>query len=102
MNKAEFRKYVYEKKCEGMSDSQIARSLSMSLAHFKAMLSMAERVVDVQIEKQYAAEPAEKVEVPEPPKEEKPVSGFEETEPVKPRPKRKKKSEIVEEIEAQE
>lgn len=39
MNEKEFREYVYEQRRQGRSDSQIARSLGMSLAHFMGRLN---------------------------------------------------------------
>ena len=39
MNEKEFRQYVYEEKRQGRSESQIARSLGMSLAHFMGRLN---------------------------------------------------------------
>lgn len=39
MNEKEFRQYVYEQQRQGRSESQIARSLGMSLAHFMGRLN---------------------------------------------------------------
>ena len=39
MNDKEFRQYVYEERRQGRSESQIARSLGMSLAHFMGRLN---------------------------------------------------------------
>ena len=39
MNEKEFKEYVYEQRRQGRSDSQIARSLGMSLAHFMGRLN---------------------------------------------------------------
>ncbi len=39
MTEKEFKKYVYEEKRQGRSESQIARSLGMSLAHFMGRLN---------------------------------------------------------------
>lgn len=39
MNEKEFREYVYEQRRQGRSESQIARSLGMSLAHFMGRLN---------------------------------------------------------------
>ena len=39
MNEKEFREYVYEQQRQGRSESQIARSLGMSLAHFMGRLN---------------------------------------------------------------
>lgn len=39
MNEKEFREYVYDQRRQGRSDSQIARSLGMSLAHFMGRLN---------------------------------------------------------------
>lgn len=39
MTNKEFRQYVYEEKRQGRSESEIARSLGMSLAHFMGRLN---------------------------------------------------------------
>ena len=39
MTNKEFNEYVYEQKRQGRSESQIARSLGMSLAHFIGKLN---------------------------------------------------------------
>lgn len=39
MNEKEFREYVYEQRRQGRSDSQIARSLGMSLKHLIGRLN---------------------------------------------------------------
>lgn len=39
MNEKEFRQYVYEERRQGRSDSQIARSLGMSLKHLIGRLN---------------------------------------------------------------
>ena len=39
MTDKEFRQYVYEEKRQGRSESEIARSLGMSLAHFMGRLN---------------------------------------------------------------
>lgn len=77
MTTKELQKYAYEQKRRGLSESQIARSLGMSLAHFMGILN------GVDIEK-VEAEAPKKHEVKKP-KTEKPVSGAEEvvTEPAK-------------------
>ena len=60
MNEKEFREYVYEQRRQGRSDSQIARSLGMSLAHFMGRLNG----VDVD----NVDPPKQKVETPKPEK----------------------------------
>lgn len=69
MNEKEFREYVYEQRRQGRSESQIARSLGMSLAHFMGRLN------GVDVDK--VDPPKQKVEVPkiETKSELKPVSG---------------------------
>lgn len=69
MNEKEFREYVYEQKRQGRSESQIARSLGMSLAHFMGKLN------GVDVDK--VDPPKQKVDTPKPEKksEVKPVSG---------------------------
>jgi len=69
MNEKEFREYVYEQRRQGRSDSQIARSLGMSLAHFMGRLN------GVDVDK--IDPPKQKVDTPKPEKksEVKPVSG---------------------------
>lgn len=39
MTDKEFKSYVFDKKRQGLSESQIARSLGMSLAHFMGKLN---------------------------------------------------------------
>lgn len=69
MNDKEFRQYVNEQKLQGRSESQIARSLGMSLAHFIGRLN------GVDVDK--VDPPKQKVDAPKPEKkpEVKPVSG---------------------------
>lgn len=69
MNDKEFRQYVNEQKLQGRSDSQIARSLGMSLKHLIGRLN------GVDVDK--IDPPKQKVEAPKPEKkpEVKPVSG---------------------------
>lgn len=69
MTDKEFREYVYEQRRQGRSDSQIARSLGMSLAHFIGRLN------GVDVNK--IDPPKQKVDTPKPEKkpEVKPVSG---------------------------
>lgn len=43
MNDKEFVQYVNDKRRQGMSDSQIARSLGMSLAHMMGKLNVSEK-----------------------------------------------------------
>ena len=68
MNDKEFRQYVNEQKLQGRSESQIARSLGMSLAHFIGRLN------GVDVDK--VDPPKQKVDTPKPEKksEVKPVS----------------------------
>lgn len=69
MNDKEFNAYVYEQRRQGRSESQIARSLGMSLAHFMGRLN------GVDVDK--VDPPKQKVDTPKPEKksEIKPVSG---------------------------
>lgn len=69
MNEKEFRQYVYEERRQGRSDSQIARSLGMSLKH------MIGRLNGVDVDK--IDPPKQKVDTLKPEKkpEVKPVSG---------------------------
>lgn len=69
MTDKEFRQYVYEEKRQGRSESQIARSLGMSLSHLMGRLN------GVDVEK--VDPPKQKVEAPKVEKkpEVKPVSG---------------------------
>ena len=69
MNDKEFRQYVNEQRLQGRSDSQIARSLGMSLRHFMGRLN------GVDVDK--VDPPKQKVEAPKKEKkpEVKPVSG---------------------------
>lgn len=69
MTDKEFNAYVYEGKRQGRSESQIARSLGMSLAHFMGRLN------GVDVDK--IDPPKIKIETPKPEKksEVKPVSG---------------------------
>ncbi len=71
MNEKEFREYIYEQRRQGRSDSQIARSLGMSLAHFMGRLNG----VDVDVDK--IDPPKQKVDTPKPENkpEIKPASG---------------------------
>lgn len=69
MTDKEFRQYVNEQKLQGRSDSQIARSLGMSLKHLIGRLN------GVDVDK--IDPPKQKVDTPKPEKkpEVKPVSG---------------------------
>jgi len=67
MNEKEFRQYVYEEKRQGRSESQIARSLGMSLSHLMGRLNGVD-VDKVDSPKQEAPKVEKKPEV-------KPVSG---------------------------
>ena len=68
MNEKEFREYVYEQQRQGRSESQIARSLGMSLKHLIGRLN------GVDVDK--VDPPKQKVDTPKPEKkpEVKPVS----------------------------
>ena len=85
MNEKEFRQYVYEEKRQGRSESQIARSLGMSLAHFMGRLN------GVDVDK--IDPPKQKVETPKQEKkpEVKPVSGAKQPE----RHEKSKKEKVV-------
>ena len=67
MTNQEFNAYVYEQKRQGRSESQIARSLGMSLAHFMGRINGVD-VDKVDPPKQEAPKVEKKPEV-------KPVSG---------------------------
>ena len=67
MTNKEFIAYVNDKKRQGVSDNQIARSLGMSLAHFLGKMNAAEKVEQVENWKV----------------EKKPVSGFGDPDAVK-------------------
>ena len=88
MNEKEFREYVYEEKRQGRSESQIARSLAMSLAHFMGRLN------GVDVDK--VDTPKQKVETPKPEKksEVKPVSGAKQPEIKHEKPKKEKPVDI--------
>lgn len=79
MNEKEFREYVYEQKRQGRSESQIARSLGMSLAHFMGRLN------GVDVDKIDPLKPEKKTEV-------KSVSGAKQPEKHE-RPKKEKVAE---------
>ena len=83
MNDKEFRQYVNEQKLQGRSESQIARSLGMSLAHFIGRLN------GVDVDK--VDPPKQKVDTPKPEKkpEVKPVSGAKQPEKHEKRKKEK-------------
>ena len=87
MNEKEFREYVYEQRRQGRSDSQIARSLGMSLAHFMGRLN------GVDVDK--VDPPKQKVDTPKPEKktEIKPVSGAKQPEKHE-KPKKEKAAEV--------
>lgn len=100
MNEKEFREYVYEQRRQGRSDSQIARSLGMSLAHFMGRLNgvdvykidppkktNAATAKDLGI-KEAPVRPVQKPEKHEKPKKDKPVD-IQKTE----EPKEEKKAE---------
>ena len=87
MNDKEFRQYVNEQKLQGRSESQIARSLGMSLAHFIGRLN------GVDVDK--VDPPKPKVEAPKQEKkpEVKPVSGAKQPEKYE-KPKKEKSVDI--------
>ena len=82
MNDKEFREYVYEERRQGRSDSQIARSLGMSLKHLIGRLNGVDvdkidppkQNVDTRKpEKKSEVKPVSGAKQPEKPKNEKPV-----------------------------
>lgn len=83
MTDKEFRQYVNEQKLQGRSDSQIARSLGMSLKHLIGRLN------GVDVDK--VDPPKQKVDTPKPEKksEVKPVSGAKQPEKHEKRKKEK-------------
>ena len=85
MNDKEFRQYVYEEKRQGRSESQIARSLGMSLAHFMGRLNGVD-VDKIDPPKQEAPKHEKKPEV-------KPVSGAKQPEKHE-KPKKEKAADI--------
>ena len=97
MNEKEFREYVYEQQRQGRSESQIARSLGMSLAHFMGRLN------GVDVDK--VDPPKRKVEAQqfEKKSEIKPVSGAKQPEKHE-KPKKEKAAELpkVEELKKEE
>ena len=88
MNEKEFREYVYEERRQGRSDSQIARSLGMSLKHLIGRLN------GVDIDK--IDPPKQKVDTPKPEKkpEVKLVSGAKQPEKHE-KPKKEKPVDIL-------
>jgi len=84
MTDKEFRQYVYEEKRQGRSESQIARSLGMSLAHFMGRLN------GVDVEKVDPPKTKEESPKQERNKEVKPVSGAKQPE----KPKKEKPVDI--------
>lgn len=66
MNDKEFVQYVNDKRRQGMSDSQIARTLGMSLAHMMGKLNVSEKKTEAP-----KAAPAFMSPAPAPVKEEK-------------------------------
>lgn len=85
MTDKEFRQYVYEEKRQGRSESQIARSLGMSLSHLMGRLNGVD-VEKVDPPKQEAPKVEKKPEV-------KPVSGAKQPEKHE-KPKREKPIDI--------
>ena len=83
MTDKEFRQYVNEQRLQGRSDSQIARSLGMSLKHLIGRLN------GVDVDK--VDPPKQKVDTPKPEKkpEVKPVSGAKQPEKHEKRKKEK-------------
>lgn len=74
MTNKEFTAYVFEQRRQGMSDSQIARSLGMSLAHFIGKLNEIEKAQGRDI---LNASPVEKPQKKDKKPIVKPVSGAE-------------------------
>lgn len=72
MTNKEFTAYVFEQRRQGMSDSQIARSLGMSLAHFIGKLNEIEKAQGRDIRN---ASPVEKPQKHDRKPVVKPVSG---------------------------
>ncbi len=71
MNEKEFKEYVYEQRRQGRSESQIARSLGMSLSHLMGRLNGVDvDKVDPQVEKKQEVKPVSGAKQPE--KHEKP------------------------------
>lgn len=66
MNDKEFVQYVNDKRRQGMSDSQIARSLGMSLTHMMGKLNVSEKKTEAS-----KAAPVFTAPTPAPVKEEK-------------------------------
>ena len=85
MTNKEFKQYVYEEKRQGRSESEIARSLGMSLAHFMGRLNGVD-VEKVDPPKQEAPKVEKKPEV-------KPVSGAKQPEKHE-KPKKEKSVDI--------
>ena len=81
MNEKEFKEYVYEQKRQGRSESQIARSLGMSLSHLMGRLNGVdvEKVDPPKMNAQTAKDlgikeaPVRPVQKPEKPKKKKSV-----------------------------
>ena len=81
MTDKEFKEYVYEQRRQGRSESQIARSLGMSLSHLMGRLNGVdvEKVDPPKTNAQTAKDlgikeaPVRPVQKPEKPKKEKPV-----------------------------
>lgn len=85
MSNEEFRKYYNEQKLQGRSESQIARSLGMSLSHFIGKLNGVDvdkidppkkKADALKPKKEKATEAPKTEEKVEEPKEEKPVEEF--------------------------
>ena len=90
MTDKEFRQYVYEEKRQGRSESQIARSLGMSLSHLMGRLNGVD-VEKVDPPKQEAPKVEKKPEV-------KPVSGAKQPEKHE-KPKKEKPVDIPKAVE---
>ena len=86
MTNKEFRQYVYEEKRQGRSESEIARSLGMSLSHLMGRLNGVD-VEKVDPPKQEAPKVGKKPEV-------KPVSGAKQPEKHE-KPKKEKPVDIL-------
>ena len=90
MNEKEFKEYVYEQRRQGRSESQIARSLGMSLSHLMGRLNGVD-VEKVDPPKQEAPKVEKKQEV-------KPVSGAKQPEKHE-KPKKEKPVDIPKAVE---
>lgn len=79
MTTKELQKYAYEQKRRGLSESQIARSLGMSLAHFMGILNGVDiEKVEAEVPKKHEVKKSKKEVVTEPAKEPEPEASIEE------------------------